>query len=42
MKPLHLEFAQSLRGPVTCQVQFENQEAAGPLQEVCNDIPLAI
>lgn len=42
MKPLHLEFAQSLRGPVTCQVAFENQDAAGPFKDVCNDIPLSI
>ncbi|MEY4543860.1 MAG: hypothetical protein RL685_55 [Pseudomonadota bacterium] len=42
MKPLNLEFAQSLRGPVTCQVTFENQEATGPGKDVCNDIPLAI
>jgi peroxiredoxin len=42
MKPLHLEFAQSLRGPVTCQITFDNQEAEGPFKDVCNDIPLAI
>ena len=42
MKPLHLEFAQSLRGPVTCQVAFENPEAKGPFEDVCNDIPLSI
>jgi thiol-disulfide isomerase/thioredoxin len=42
MKPLNLEFAQSLRGPRTCQVQFENQEAVGPMKDVCNDIPLSM
>jgi peroxiredoxin len=42
MKPLHLEFARSLRGPVTCQIPFDNQEPGGPLAGVCADVPLAI
>jgi len=42
MKPLNLEFAQSLRGPVTCQIGFEKQNPSGPMAGLCNDIPLAI
>ena len=42
LKPLNLEFAQSLRGPVTCQITFENQEPSGAQKDICNEIPLAI
>jgi peroxiredoxin len=42
MKPLHLEFAQSLRGPVTCAIDFEKQRPDGDLAGMCNDVPLAI
>jgi peroxiredoxin len=42
MKPLHLEFARSLRGPVTCQIPFDNQEPGGPLAGLCGDVPLSI
>jgi len=41
-KPLHLEFARSLRGPVTCQIPFDNQLPSGPLAGICADVPLAI
>jgi peroxiredoxin len=41
-KPLNLEFARSLRGPVTCQIGFEKQNPSGPMAGICNDIPLAI
>lgn len=42
MKPLHLEFAESLRGPVACEIPFKSQLPEGPAAGVCNDIPLAI
>jgi peroxiredoxin len=42
MKPLHLEFAQSLRGPVSCDIDFKAQVPEGPMASVCNDVPLAI
>jgi peroxiredoxin len=42
MKPLHLEFAQSLRGPVSCDIDFKAQMPEGPMASVCNDVPLAI
>jgi thiol-disulfide isomerase/thioredoxin len=42
MKPLNLEFARSLVGPVTCPIEFEHQNPDGPLAELCSDVPLAI
>jgi peroxiredoxin len=42
MKPLHLEFAHSLTGPVQCPIDFQKQDPSGPLAGICNDIPLAI
>ena len=42
MKPLHLEFAQSLRGPISCDIDFKAQNPEGPMAGVCNDVPLAI
>src|SRR5262245_53861702 len=42
MKPLHLEFAESLRGPIACEIPFQAQNPEGPAAGVCNDIPLAI
>lgn len=42
MKPLHLEFAESLRGPVSCEVTFKAQNPEGDKSGICNDIPLAI
>lgn len=42
MDSLHLEFAQSLRSPVKCPIEFELQSPKGELAHVCNDIPLAI
>ena len=42
MKPLHLEFARSLRGPITCQIPFDNQNPDGPLAGLCADVPLSI
>jgi peroxiredoxin len=42
LKPLHLEFARSLRGPITCQIPFDNQEPTGPLAGLCNDVPLSM
>ncbi len=42
MKPLHLEFAESLRGPIQCAIDFAEQNPSGPLAGMCNDVPLAI
>jgi hypothetical protein len=42
MNPLHLEFAESLRGPVMCKIEFEKKNPSGPQASVCNDVPLAI
>lgn len=42
MKPLNLEFARSLRGPITCQIPFEKRDPKGELAGLCNDVPLAI
>jgi peroxiredoxin len=42
MKPLHLEFAQSLRGPLSCGIDFKQQNPEGPMAGICNEIPLAI
>jgi peroxiredoxin len=42
MKPLHLEFAESLRGPISCDIDFKAQMPEGPMAGVCNDVPLAI
>lgn len=39
MKPLHLEFAQSLAAPVSCSIEFAMQTPKGPDADVCNDIP---
>jgi peroxiredoxin len=42
MKPLHVEFAQSLRGPAVCDIEFKAQTPEGPMAGVCSDVPLAI
>lgn len=42
MKPLHLEFAETLRGPAACEIDFKSQNPDGPMAGVCNDVPLAI
>jgi peroxiredoxin len=42
MSPLHLEFAESLRGPVKCEIEFEKQNPSGPQAGICNEVPLAI
>jgi len=42
MNPLHLEFAESLSGPVSCEIEFEKQNPSGPQAGVCNEVPLAI
>ena len=42
MKPLHLEFAESLRGPIACDIDFAEKAPQGPMAGVCNDVPLAI
>jgi peroxiredoxin len=42
MKPLHLEFARSLRGPVKCPIEFEKTKPEGPLAALCGDVPLAM
>jgi len=42
MKPLHLEFAQSLRGPLSCEIDFKAQSPQGPMAGICSEIPLAI
>jgi thiol-disulfide isomerase/thioredoxin len=42
MKPLHLEFAQSLKGPVTCSIDFVKQKPEGPLAGLCSEVPLAM
>jgi peroxiredoxin len=42
MRPLHLEFARSLRSPIQCPIEFEKQNPDGPMAGVCNDVPLAI
>ena len=42
MNPLHLEFAESLRGPVSCDIEFEKQNPSGPQAGICNEVPLAI
>lgn len=42
MKPLHLEFAESLRGPVQCDIAFTKQQPEGPQAGICGDVPLAI
>lgn len=42
MNPLHLELAESLRGPVQCAIEFEKQNASGPHAGVCNEVPLAM
>jgi peroxiredoxin len=42
MNPLHLEFAESLRGPQSCDIDFKAQTPEGPEASVCNDVPLAI
>ena len=42
MKPLNLEFARSLAGPVTCSIQFKKRDPKGDFAGLCNDVPLAI
>jgi peroxiredoxin len=42
MRPLHLEFARSLRGPVTCPITFDQQDPDGPLSGLCTEVPLSI
>jgi thiol-disulfide isomerase/thioredoxin len=42
MKPLNLEFAKSLRGPVTCPIEFKKRSPSGELAGICNDVPVAI
>jgi thiol-disulfide isomerase/thioredoxin len=42
MKPLNLEFARSLRGPLMCPIDFDNQEPSGPLAGLCSDVPVSI
>ncbi len=42
MKPLHLEFAQSLAEPMTCPISFEKQAPKGELAGLCNEVPTAI
>ena len=42
MKPLHLEFAESLRGPASCDISFKAQAPEGPQAGICTDVPLAI
>ena len=42
MRPLHLEFARSLRGPVTCSITFDQQEPGGAAKDICNDVPVSI
>jgi peroxiredoxin len=37
-KPLALEFAESLRSPMTCDVEFAAGEPRGPLASLCEDI----
>jgi peroxiredoxin len=39
MKPLHLEFARSLRGPVTCPIDFVKEAPTGPMAGLCSEIP---
>lgn len=42
MNPLHLELAESLAGPVQCDIEFEKQTPSGPHAGICNEVPLAI